>query len=238
MTIPLPKKPLNIVAIGVGVLCFILLMALVAIYFDYSSIVTSKNNQISTLQTELNGNVTALATANSQIASDQTQINAVNAQITTLQTELSGNVTALATANSQITTLDATISSDNTQIATLTSQLATANAIITLSDSTVWVNDQTYTQPAGSYSTVTFSASYAGYVNVYIQSSSVAGTWVEVIYSSNGVNYDQAYTGSQAINVGNSIEFPILPSSSITIGIGNGNIFGSATEVATITYNY
>ena len=139
------KKPRNSVAIGVGVLCTILLIAIAAIYIDYSSMVTDKSSQISNLQTWLNGNQTALATANSQITSLNATISSLNTQIATLtsqlatansqisnlQTWLNGNQTALATANSQITSLNATISSLNTQIATLTSQLATANSQIT-----------------------------------------------------------------------------------------------------------
>ena len=159
-------------------------------------------------------------------SSSSSSSSSLNAQITNLKTWLSGNETALATANAQITTL--------------TSQLANANAINSLQDSTVVANDKTVSQGNGAYSDFSLSASYAGYVSVDVQSSTVAGTWVEISYSSNGVSYSQAYTGNQAINVGSSAVFPVLPSSSITIGVGNGLSFLSsgATETVTITYYY
>ena len=138
------KKPRNSVAIGVGVLCVILLIAIAAIYFDYSSIVTEKSNQISNLQTRLSGNVTALATANTQITSLQGQVNSLNAQISNLQTWLNGNQTALATANTQITSLQGQVNSLNAQISNLQTwlngnqtALATANTQITSLNATM-----------------------------------------------------------------------------------------------------
>lgn len=213
---------------------------MLVIYFDYSYQVNSLNAQIQSLSggSSSNGN-SNLATLNAtiqsdtfQIASLTNQVNSLDAQISNLQTELSGNQTALASANSQITSLTRRVSSLNTQISNPQGNVTALTKIINLQDSTVLVNDQTYTQPAGQYSTIAFSANNAGYVNEYIQSSSVPGTHVEVIYSVDGVNYDQEIT----VNVGNSAVFPVLPSSSIQIGIGNGNMIGSATEVATITY--
>jgi hypothetical protein len=87
----------------------------------------------------------------------------------------------------------------------------------------------------GSYTYWTFSASYAGYVSVYVQSSTSGATYVEVIYSAYGVSYDnQIGVGSG----GYSVTFPILPSSNIEIGVGNSNLINGATETVTITYYY
>jgi peptidoglycan hydrolase CwlO-like protein len=97
------KKPLKFVAIIAGFLCVILLIAIMSIYFEYPLIVANKDSQIaaqqnqidnisvnltalqnqvkllnskvSYVQTELNGNVTALADANAQIANLTAQIN-------------------------------------------------------------------------------------------------------------------------------------------------------------------
>jgi hypothetical protein len=110
----------------------------------------------------------------------------------------------------------------------------TITNIANLQASTVWVNDQTVSQPASSYTVWTVSASYAGYVSILVQSSSVAGTHVEAIYSSNGVNFNQEIT----VSAGDTATFPILPSSSIQIGVGNGSILNGATETVTVTYHY
>lgn len=123
----------------------------------------------------------------------------------------------------------------NSQIANLISQISDLNSIANLQKSTVWVNDQTVSQPNGAYSTWTVSANYAGYVSVYVQSSTVSGTHVKAEYSAYGVNFNQELT----VNAGSTAVFPILPSSSIKIGVGNGLVIGSgATETVTITYSY
>jgi cell division protein FtsL len=142
--------------------------------------------------------------------------------------------------NSKISSLQNQLSSANSTTSSLNSQISNLTSIINLQQNTVVANDKTVSEGNSEYYNFTLSANYAGYVVVTVQSSTVAGTWVEAIYSSHGLNYNQAYTGSHAINVGNSAVFPILPSSSITIGVGNGLSFLSsgATETVTITYYY
>ncbi len=110
--------------------------------------------------------------------------------------------------------------------------------IVNFADSAVWVNDQTISQPAGglgiSYTSWSESVTYAGYVSITVLSSTTAETYANVVYSAYGVNYDNA------INVGTSgtAYFPVLPSSSITVEVGNGNLVNGATETVTITYYY
>jgi hypothetical protein len=134
------------------------------------------------------------------------------------------------------------VSSLQSQLTSDHRQLSSDNSIIGLQERTVWVNDQTVSQTTSSYTTWTFSASNAGYVVVQVLGQSVLGTRVEALYSSHGLNYNQSYTGSQAISAGGSAIFPILPSSNITIGVGSGNWISSlptsVTETVTITYYY
>jgi len=108
--------------------------------------------------------------------------------------------------------------------------------IVNLVKSTVWVDDQTISQPAHSYTTWTpvFSASYAGYVSVWVQTSTTTNTYVQVIYSAYGVNYDQQIT----VGTGGTAVFPILPCLDIEIRVGNVNLLTGATETVTITYHY
>jgi hypothetical protein len=95
--------------------------------------------------------------------------------------------------------------------------------------------DNTTEQGNGQYSYFSLSASYAGYVSVYVQNSTVAGTLTEVAYSANEVNYNQEIT----VDVGSLAAFPVLPAT-ITIGVGNEYILGGtgANETVTITYYY
>jgi cell division protein FtsL len=140
----------------------------------------------------------------------------------------------ISSLNSQIATKDSQISSLNSQITNLQNQVNDLNSIMNLEKSTVWVDDQTVSQPAGSYTYWTFSAGYAGYVSVWVQTSTTDNTYVRVIWSSHGVNYDHSIT----VGVSGTAVFPILPTSSIEIRVGNSNLFSGATETVTITYHY
>jgi len=108
--------------------------------------------------------------------------------------------------------------------------------IVNLAKSSVWVDDETISQPASSYTTwtPTFSASYAGYVSVWVQTSTTTNTYVRVIYSAYGVNYDHQI----GVGTGGTAVFPVLPSSTIEIRVGNSNLFSGATETVTITFHY
>ena len=118
----------------------------------------------------------------------------------------------------------------------LQNQANDLNHIINLEKSTVWVDDQTISQPASSYThwTPTFSASYAGYVSVWVQTSTTTNTYVRVIYTAYGVNFDQQI----GVGTGGTVVFPLLPCLSIEIRVGNSNLFSGATETVTITYHY
>jgi len=140
---------------------------------------------------------------------------------------ISGKDNTIASLNSQITTKDNTISSLNSQVSDLTNT-------VNLAKSTVWVNDETANQPASSYTYWRVSANYAGYVSVVVHTSTTTNTYVRVIYSSHGVNYDNQI----GVGVGGTAVFPILPASSIETRVGNSNWFNGATETVTITYHY
>jgi hypothetical protein len=193
------------VAIALGIICLVLVASLgVVVYMVYSP--TGQQTRINQLQTWLDGNKTLLS---------QTQ------------TCLSGNVTALQNEVGQYNAYVADHHATDEGYGSL-------QDIANLQASTVWVNDQTVSQPASSYTIWTLSATYAGYVSIYVQSSSVSGTHVRVIYSAYGVNFNQEIV----VNAGNTAIFPLLPSSSIQVEVGNGNVLNGATETVTITYYY
>jgi hypothetical protein len=138
-------------------------------------------------------------------------------------------VGAIAGYTSMINDKDNTINSLNSQVSNLTH-------IVNLSNSTIWVNDQFISQSAGTYTYWTggFSASYAGYISVNILSSTTSNAYAEVIYSSNGVNYDSSVT----VGYSGTANFAVLPSGSVQIRVGNTNLINSAGETVTITYYY
>jgi hypothetical protein len=128
------------------------------------------------------------------------------------------------------------LNGNKSQIDTLNTQIDNLNSMLNLEKPCIWVNHETISEPASSYITWTpsFSASYAGYVSVNVETSSSTTTYVQVTYTSHGINYDnRIVVGTSGIAY-----FPILPSSNIEIRIGNTNLITGHTQTVTITYYY
>jgi hypothetical protein len=145
-----------------------------------------------------------------------------------------GFVVAVVNYTSIIGGKDNTITSLSSQISSLQSQVNDLVDITSLAKSTVWVSNEAVNQPSGSYDYWARSASYAGYVWVNVQTSTTTNTYVRVIYSSHGVNYDNHIE----VGTGGTAVFPILPASNIEIRVGNTNLFNAASETVSITYYY
>jgi hypothetical protein len=245
-------------AIVLGVLCILLLAGMVGavIYLN-----NAYNNYRST-NTHTNSDYDSL---NSQLAEANATILSLKSQLTTMQSELTNNSTQVTDLTKQIANLETQIANENKKIKTLTdyynsllyvvntdnhdlaveldtaksqisilqNQVNALNAIGNLSVSTVWINNQTVSQQAGSYTTWSEPASYAGYISIQV-SSNTSSTFANVTYSSHGVNYNtQTNVGISGIAY-----FPILPSSNITVAVGNGLTNGNATENVTVIYYY
>jgi peptidoglycan hydrolase CwlO-like protein len=254
------KKLVNrSIVITLGLLCVTLVAAMVgtAIYYsnmndaytaththadsEYASLTTqlaianenisSLNNQLSTLQIDLANKSTQSTDLQTQVNTLASQLKYENSTIRTIEDYYNSLIYVL---NTQVHDTAIELTTANTQITSLQNQINALNDIANLSISTIWVNNQTVNQQAGSYTTWSQSASYAGYVSIQISSSTTSSTYANVTYSSHGVNYNSQ------INVGiNGIAyFPILPSPNITVAVGNGLANGNATENVTVTYYY
>jgi hypothetical protein len=144
------------------------------------------------------------------------------------------NVYVYSSLQGQITNLQNQITLLNAQTTLLNAQISNLTNIVNLAKSTVWVNNQTITQPSYHYTSWTKSASYAGYVSVNVQSSTTSNTYVEVIWSAYSGGYDNRTT----VGASGTAVFPVLPSSTIEIRVGNTNLLNGATETVTVTYYY
>ena len=184
--------------IGVGILCGILLIALVYSFLTYTAMLRDKDAIISSLSGTGSDRDAIIADLQNQIDQKDSQINNLNSQVSNLQSD----VTSL-------------------------------NQIIDLQKSTVWISDETISNTPNSYTYWTPTASYSGYVVVNVQSSTTSNTYVQVLYNSHGVSYDQRIS----VGSGGSAVFPILPAS-IEIRVGNTNLLNGATETVTVTYYY
>jgi predicted nucleic acid-binding Zn-ribbon protein len=203
---------------------------LASLFANANENISSLNNQLSTLQSELAGNSTQSTNLKAQVDALTSQLGAINASIVTIQDYYNSLVYVYSTDSHD---LAVQLDSARSQITSLQSQVDSLSAIANLTASTTWVNNQTVTQPAGSYTTWSESASYAGYVSITV-SSSTSSTYANVAYSSHGVNYNvQTNVGTNG-----TAYFPVLPSSNITVAVGNGLSTGSATETVTILYYY
>lgn len=117
-------------------------------------------------------------------------------------------------------------------VAILHSQVNDLTDTANLAKSTTF--NQTINQQAGSYNSWTFSAKYAGYVIVWVQSSTTTNAYARVIYHFLGVTFDTQKTAP----VGVKDVFPVLPDSNIEVRVGNSNLVNGATMTVTITYYY
>lgn len=254
------KKLVNrSIVVALGLLCIILFAATVgtAIYYNnmndtYTATHTHANSEYASLTTQLataNENISSL---NNQLSALQNDLANKSTQSTDLQTQVNTLASQLKYENSTIRTIEdyynsliyvlntqvhdtaIELTTANTQITSLQNQINALNDIANLSISTIWINNQTINQPAGSYTTFSKSASYAGYISIQISSSTTSSTYANVTYSSHGVNYNSQTN----VGISGIAYFPILPSPNIIIAVGNGQTNGNATENVTVTYYY
>jgi hypothetical protein len=214
-TKPSEVKPRKVVgrnvAIALGIICIVLVAGLgVVLFMSYSPTSGSLQKQLDDLTTTYNNYVSTHGHTDSEYDSLVTEKANLQNQYQTLVSQQAG----------------------------LTSQIAELTSIVNLGKSTVWVNEQTVSQPAGglgiTYTTWTESAPYAGYVTINVSSSTTTSTYAEVMY----LAYDVNYNNHVNIGSGGTAYFPVLPSSNIIVGVGNGNLINGATETVTITYYY
>lgn len=218
------------VAIALGIICVVLGASLgVVLFIDYSptfgSSVPSLQKQINDLNAtynDLNATYNDYRNTHHQTDSDY---NSLQDEITNLLNQVS----SLQNESGML----------QNQVDSLHDQLNDFTNIVSLTRSTVWVDNQTVSQPAsgfgGFFINWVFPASYAGFVSFNVLSSTTDSTYVGVVYSSYGVNYDSKIK----VGTNGTAVFPVLPSSSIEVEIGYlGNLINGATETVTITYYY
>jgi hypothetical protein len=113
------------------------------------------------------------------------------------------------------------------------SQIAYYLSVIYLNESGYLFAPQSFTQAANASDVVyNDSIRYAGYVSVAVESSSNT-TYVQVVYSSFGVNYDHNVT----VGTGGTAVFPVLPGE-IVVAVGNTEPVNNVTGTISAIYRY
>jgi len=205
--------------LGLVIICVLLVAALGGIIIYYANTVNDKDNQINDLNSKLNGLLSFITTL--------TEVAYTGSNITG----------AIADLNYTYNLYVGIATSEELTINSLDTNITNLNVLLGLNDSAVWVNNNTVSEPVArlgmAWYNWTFPASYAGYVSINVSSAS-AESWAHSEYSAYGVNF------SDQIDVGTNgtAYFPVLPSSNITVGVGNGNPSSGATQTVTITYYY
>ena len=178
------------------------------------------------------GLVGSIAVYMPQIADRDSTISSLNSTISFLnrQVQVYQNTIAQMMLNQSSSGTSANASQE---IAYLNSQISALNSILYLNESGLLVNNQSINQAAGANTTVYNNVPYfAGYVSIDVQSNSTT-TYVEVIYSFYGVNYDNIIT----VGTSGTAAFPVLPGS-VEIRVGNTEAVDSVTATVTATYYY
>jgi outer membrane murein-binding lipoprotein Lpp len=191
--------------IALGLICIILAAGLVGAIAVYMPMVSNLESQI--------------AEKNSTISSLNSQISSLNSQVSTLQAD--------------IEQINSTIEDYKAAQAAFNSEVEYYLSIIYLNESGYLFASRSFTQTANTSDAIyTGNIMYAGCISVSVESSSNT-TYLQVVYSSYGVNYNQNVT----VGTGGSAVFPVLPGD-ITVVIGNTELVDEVTGTASATYRY
>ena len=222
------------VAIALGIICIILAAFLVGAVADYTSIISGKDNTIMTDNAQIQ-------TLTNQKNQYKTWLNGNETLLNQTETWLNANITLYNNyvanhhhSDSDYNLLTTQITNLQNQVSHLQSEVTNLTDIVDLANSTVWVNDKTVHQAASSTTVWTFSASYAGYISVNVQFSTTNNTYVHI----NWVGYGVTYSNWVIVGTNGTAVSLVLPTSLITIIVGNSNPTNEAVETVTITYYY
>jgi len=165
----------------------------------------------------------------SQIAEKDNTISSLNSTVSSLNNTIS----SLNRTNQVLQNTISQLSLNQSDISALELQIAYLSNITQLRVHGLLVYNQAVNQAADANTTIfTNVINYAGYVSVDVQSNSTT-TYVELAYSSHGVNYDNSVT----VGTSGTAAFPVLPGS-VEIRVGNTETVDSVNATVTATYYY
>ena len=192
------------VVVALVVICVVLLAGLVGTLAFYIPTVNSLNFQIA----EKDETISSL---NSQLTEKDDIISSLNSQISTLQNTLASKDSQIKSLNSTILSLYDYLYLNVSALLVYTSVDQEAN-----SSTTVW----------------NYVLQFAGYVTVYVQSSSNT-TYVTLSYSYREVDYQNSVT----VGTNGTAAFPVLPAL-VKINVGNTDTVSPVTTSIMVIYYY
>jgi len=171
----------------------------------------------------------------SQLATKDNTISSLNSQILNLEYELASQSNSSSTQAyvNQITLLNQQLASLNDSFTAARSDAYSFQNILQLQESGILYPSSSITQAANASTTIwNDQLEYAGYV--IVQATATANTtYAEVFYSYTGVNFDY----NQTIGTSGSAVFPVLPGIvQVIVGNINQNNSNNLTITATYFY--
>jgi hypothetical protein len=138
-------------------------------------------------------------------------------------------------ATSAYTEYTATHQKTNAEYAALQNQIRNLTDIVNLHEDIVFMNHYDVNQPAGSYNHWIFpNIEYTGYLTITIHSSTTPTAYARVVYTYGETTWELRKT----LGIAGSADFPVLPTASIEVGIGNTNVYDPAAHDVSIVYTY
>ncbi len=250
------------VAIALGVLCAVLAAGLAWTSMSYTSSlrekeavidslraeIASKDSRIGELESEAESLRGKIAELSAEVEKLRSQINekdriiaSLSLRIGELESEIEGlrnqvkeRENIIASLSSRIKELESEIGSLRSYIDRLEREVRELRSIVNLEKKEVWVDYYVVSQPAGYCSYWVFSARYAGYIRVYVHSSTSTTTYVYAEWSA----YGAYYYSEVRVGASGTATFPVLPTLRVKVGVCNRELFAGVTHVVSIVYHY
>ena len=162
----------------------------------------------------------------SQVAEKDTNIAALSSQVASLNSQISSLEDSLDESDLTISTLEEGVEILNSRIQSYLNIIYLNASIYLFSEASVSQNASTSTN------VFQYPLEYAGYVAVSVQSTSNT-TYVQLFYSSYGVNYDHNVT----VTTSGTAYFPVLPGE-VDIRVGNTDPYTGDMINATVSAIY
>ena len=208
------------VVLTLSIIIIILVALLSLSYYNFTSLINTKDAQISSLTSE----VASLTNEKNNL---QNQLNSLNNEKTKLQEEINNLTNEKKALEDKITSLQ-------NQITALQGEINELKAIINLQKNTILEKDKTVNLPTRHYITLQYNTPYTGYIRITFTASGGVLFWVGNSFTG---EYYYRYPSNATTAVSGSFIVPILPGITY-IYIENPAWLSGVTVTLTIEYTY
>jgi hypothetical protein len=226
--------------IAVAVVAIVLAVSNVGIYVSLNGQITDLTSQKNSLQGQVNTLTTDKANLQSQLSSLNTTYQNyelghlhANSQYDALNTAYQGYIANHTHSDTEYQNYVTTHTHSDTEYNALKDDRDTYYDIAKLNYYQIFVDRETVYHAIGYYYHWTYEIYYASCLTVTVHTSSVANTYIRVLYSAYGVNFDQTVYVAGAGHA----TFPLLPCDNLDVRVGN-TLDSAATYTVSIVLYY